>query len=67
MLVPKSNRGGYFALDPSSGILVTARSLTDVSQDLNPFNLTVQAQDSPVGRQPKTAELTVLVRIEEDG
>ncbi|ROT74065.1 protocadherin-15, partial [Penaeus vannamei] len=45
-LVPKSNRGGFFHLEPN-GILKTEKELSSVSPSLLPFNLTVVANDNP--------------------
>lgn len=46
-LVPESNRGGYFSVGRSSGLLRTEREMTSVPHDLLPFNLTLKAHDNP--------------------
>lgn len=44
--MPKSNRGGFFHLEPN-GILTTEKELSSVSPSLLPFNLTIVASDNP--------------------
>ncbi|XP_069188061.1 cadherin-99C isoform X1 [Procambarus clarkii] len=46
-LVPESNRGGYFSIGPTSGLLRTEREMSSVPRELLPFNLTVVARDNP--------------------
>lgn len=46
-LIPESNRGGYFSIGPTSGLLRTEREMSSVPRELLPFNLTVVAQDNP--------------------
>ena len=60
-LVPSSNRGGYFAVDVFQGALVLSRSLQDVPLGLNPFNLTVIAQDQPTQGQSLQDSVNVMV------
>ncbi|KAK8748529.1 hypothetical protein OTU49_015837 [Cherax quadricarinatus] len=48
-LVPESNRGGYFSIGVTSGLLRTEREMSSVPRELLPFNLTVVAQDNPSG------------------
>lgn len=46
-LIPESNRGDYFSIDPTSGVLTTKRKISSVPPELLPFNLTVVARDNP--------------------
>lgn len=46
-LIPESNRGGYFSIGPTSGLIRTEREMSSVPRELLPFNLTVMARDNP--------------------
>ncbi|KAK7080227.1 hypothetical protein SK128_015764 [Halocaridina rubra] len=45
-LVPESNRGGYFSIGATSGVIKTEKGTSSVPPELLPFNLTVLARDN---------------------
>ncbi|KAK4317592.1 hypothetical protein Pmani_011328 [Petrolisthes manimaculis] len=62
-LVPESNRGGYFSVGRSSGLLRTEREMTSVPHDLLPFNLTLMAHDNPNAKDDASHATSVPVIV----
>ncbi|XP_068204162.1 cadherin-99C-like [Palaemon carinicauda] len=66
-LVPESNRGGYFRIDPTGKITIV-RNISGVPSELLPFNLTVIAEDVPQNSSSVSlsSAVSVMVNVIED-
>ncbi|XP_042232357.1 cadherin-99C-like [Homarus americanus] len=64
-LVPESNRGGYFSIGLTSGLVMTERDMSSVPPEILPFNLTLVARDNPqqIGGVSHSTSASLIVNL----